>query len=1205
MEVGTSTNNLTARLPILNPGDYDLWLMRIEQYFLMTDYSLWEVIKNGNKVLRRTVGTVEQEPIKFPHLIKMQVANGAPPLKGKGMREQETRKVTKKYQSVRGSRRCEFNQEDMTNLKLLRSLPSDGRLHALILRTRCITHTQGNGVNYTSLDNLCDAVICAFLAEVINQEDMNLKLLRSLPSEWKTHALILRNKVEIETINLDDLFPRNQENKGRENNTRTIAVETPTQNALIAQDGIRGYDWSYQAEEKQPTNHALMAFTSLGSSSSSDSESLNNILESQEIDKFKTGLGYDAATAATPAVERNFIPRKPNLTFIDEIVKSENLDVTTVVTPCNNKTVENKGVSNTVKSNVVRMNNTSALIIKDWKSDDESELYYTIRPSTEKIKSVKTVRETDAPKQNKHHPRGNQRNWNNLMSSRLGRKLNTAGAAVNTVKTVNTANTKAVNTVRLVNTAASNQLVKHTTDRDRAVVSKNKGKWANAVKALACWGNPQQKEYKENGVIDSGCSRHMTGNKCYLDEYEDYDGGFVSFGDGKGRISSKGKIKTGSLDFDDVYFFKELKYNLFSDKTSGILKTFITEIKNQLDHKVKVIRSDNETEFKNSIMNQFCEIKGIKREFSMARTPQQNGIAERKNRTLIEVARTMLVDSKLPTTFWAKAVNTACYVLNRDLVIKPHNKTPYELIRGRLPLIDFNETFCSGLGGGLGDRGGGSWNRWESRVAMCQGGQAQKEKEPEQEYILIPLCTTDPLFSQGPKDCEWDARMKPTEVDENEASDKSGKHDQEARINTAGPSVSTANETEEQLFERFSPFKNAFTLSPVPNMTSMDNTRIFGNAYDDEDLEEEVDMNNVISSYSVPDTSFTKFHKDHPEDQVIGSLKTPVQTRHMTKITEEHVSELAACLENASYSCTSGHVEVYQNSASHLSSLKFTSPQTSLCYELCSERLQTPSPTNTPWTDKNKDWLFDVDSLSISMNYVPVTARNKTNGIAATKDNIVAGPKDCEGDTGMKPTEVDENEASDKSRKHDQEVRSKLERLNQREMQAEHTNNSNGINTISTPVSTAGPSFDTAVPSTPVNTTGPSVSTANESEEQLFERCSLFKNAFTLPPVPNISSMDNTGIFGNDYDDEDVEEEVDMNNVISSYTVLDTSFTKFHKNHPEDQVIGSLKTPVQTRHMTKIKEEHGLISLVHKLRRTNHKDFQNCLFAYFLSQMEP
>ncbi|GJS73384.1 ribonuclease H-like domain-containing protein, partial [Tanacetum coccineum] len=70
-----------------------------------------------------------------------------------------------------------------------------------------------------------------------------------------------------------------------------------------------------------------------------------------------------------------------------------------------------------------------------------------------------------------------------------------------------------------------------------------------------------------------------------------------------------------------------------------------------------------------------------------------NGVAERKNRTLIEAARTMLVDSKLPTTFWAEAVNTGCYVLNRVLVNKPHNKTPYELIHGRTPLIDFMKPF--------------------------------------------------------------------------------------------------------------------------------------------------------------------------------------------------------------------------------------------------------------------------------------------------------------------------------------------------------------------------------------------------------------------------------------------------------------------------------------------------------------------------------
>ncbi|GJZ50229.1 ribonuclease H-like domain-containing protein [Tanacetum coccineum] len=149
-------------------------------------------------------------------------------------------------------------------------------------------------------------------------------------------------------------------------------------------------------------------------------------------------------------------PRKPDLMFLDEIVESESLDVTTIISPNNAKTVENKGGSNTVESNAVRLNNTSAPIIEDWISDDESEVEpndRTVRPSTEKIKSAKTVREIDAPK---HNPRGNQRNWNNLLSQRLGSpvcnnsvgsgKLSTASAAVNTVRPINTANTKAVNT---------------------------------------------------------------------------------------------------------------------------------------------------------------------------------------------------------------------------------------------------------------------------------------------------------------------------------------------------------------------------------------------------------------------------------------------------------------------------------------------------------------------------------------------------------------------------------------------------------------------------------------------------------------------------------------------------------------------------------------------------------------------------------------
>ncbi|GJU65770.1 putative ribonuclease H-like domain-containing protein [Tanacetum coccineum] len=338
---------------------------------------------------------------------------------------------------------------------------------------------------------------------------------------------------------------------------------------------------------------------------------------------------------------------------------------------------------------------------------------------------------------------------------------------------------------------------------------------------------------KNKGIIDNGCSRHMTGNKAYLADFQDFNGGHVAFGGSKGYITGKGIIKTGKLDFEDVSFVKELQhFNLFfvsqmcdkknkvlftdseclvlspdfklpdenqillkvprqnnmysfnlenivplgglacliakattdesnlwhrrlghvnfknlnrlvkgnlvrglptklfqndhtcvacqkgkqhkasckaklvssishtlqllhmdlfgptsvrsinhktyclvitddfsrfswtfflrtKDETSAILKDFIRQIENQLNQKVKTIRCDNGTEFKNRDVIEFCGLKGIKREYSNARTPQQNGVAERKNRTLIEAARTMLADSFLPNTFWAEAVSTA------------------------------------------------------------------------------------------------------------------------------------------------------------------------------------------------------------------------------------------------------------------------------------------------------------------------------------------------------------------------------------------------------------------------------------------------------------------------------------------------------------------------------------------------------------------
>ncbi|GKC05273.1 putative ribonuclease H-like domain-containing protein, partial [Tanacetum coccineum] len=144
---------------------------------------------------------------------------------------------------------------------------------------------------------------------------------------------------------------------------------------------------------------------------------------------------------------------------------------------------------------------------------------------------------------------------------------------------------------------------------------------------------------------------------------------------------------------DDYSRFTWVFFLATKDETSDILKNFIKEIEHLVDKKVKIIRCDNGTKFKNKVMDDFCRQKGIRREYSVAMTPQQNGVAERRNKILIEAARTMLADSKLPTTFWAEAVSTACYVQNRVLVVKPHNKTSYELFKGLKPALNFMRPF--------------------------------------------------------------------------------------------------------------------------------------------------------------------------------------------------------------------------------------------------------------------------------------------------------------------------------------------------------------------------------------------------------------------------------------------------------------------------------------------------------------------------------
>nr|GEV61597.1 putative ribonuclease H-like domain-containing protein [Tanacetum cinerariifolium] len=280
-----------------------------------------------------------------------------------------------------------------------------------------------------------------------------------------------------------------------------------------------------------------------------------------------------------------------------------------------------------------------------------------------------------------------------------------------------------------------------------------------------------QIDLQDKGLIDSGCSRYMTGNMSYLTNYEEIDREYVALEGNPNEGKSQENVP------------------LKLDETSGILKSFIIRIENLVDHKVKVIRCNYGTEFKNREMNQFYEMKGILRQFSVARTPQQNGVAKRRNMTLIEAARTMLADSKTR-------------IVEENLHIRFSKSTPNVLCSGPDWLFDIDaltrtinyESIVVGL----------QSNSFAGTKESNNASQARKKTKPVKNYILLPLWTADPPFSQDPKSSHDDG-SKPSsdyekKVDEdpkkgNECNDQE-KKDNVNNTNNVNTVSSTVNAAE-------------------------------------------------------------------------------------------------------------------------------------------------------------------------------------------------------------------------------------------------------------------------------------------------------------------------------------------------------------------------------------------------------------------------
>ncbi|GKC70953.1 retrovirus-related pol polyprotein from transposon TNT 1-94, partial [Tanacetum coccineum] len=281
-------------------------------------------------------------------------------------------------------------------------------------------------------------------------------------------------------------------------------------------------------------------------------------------------------------------------------------------------------------------------------------------------------------------------------------------------------------------------------------------------------------------------------------------------------------------------------------------------------------------------------------------TPQQNGVAERKNRTLIEAARTMLADSLLPTIFWAEAVNTSCYVLNRVLLTKPHNKTPYELIIGRPPSISFMRPFgCPvtilntldplGKFDGKAEEGflvGYSVNSKAFKISDEKNKNntvddaADQEKEVTEQSNAVrkefeAQCNRELLQGKATKASSTNSfNTVSTQVNAASATRIS---------NDAGPSfVSLGGSFPLDVND----FPDEPLMPDLEDTTEVQNTGIFGSAFDDEDLDTynspfadqvmgaEADFNNMELSTVISPIPTTRVHSIHPKDQIIGDPKS-------------------------------------------------------------------------------------------------------------------------------------------------------------------------------------------------------------------------------------------------------------------------------------------------------------------------------------------
>ncbi|GJT48596.1 ribonuclease H-like domain-containing protein [Tanacetum coccineum] len=762
MDLETTQTTTTANLPILKQGEYDKWRLRIEQYFQVQDYVLWDVIENGNSFKPATQTTTNADGTSTS-LIPGPVTTEEKVQKKNDVKARSFRRLNKPdidtmsfddlynnfkivKQEVKGTA-SSISSSSSQNMAFVSSSTSTNEVNTAYEVSTANTQVSpastqvSTASTQVSTANLSDATVYAFLANQSNGsplvhedlEQIHKDDLEEMDLKWQLALLSMRtkrffqktgrkiiingsdiagyDKSKVECFNCHKMGyfarecrePRNQDsrNRNQDRSRRTVNVEETSSKAMVAIDGA-GFDWSYMADDEVPTNMSLMAFSD--SEVPNDKTCSKTYLKSFEtfkiqLDDLRIKFNKSEFNLATykrrlASVEEQLVFYKKNeVIFYEQLavlkrdisykdskismLKSEleklkqekesnqlkiekfdnaskSLDklIGSQITDKSRKPEfegyrpkPSKSVSEDISNEVKESLN--APLVEELVSDDKLEKK-TIFSTIAKIEFVR-------PKQQEKPVR---KPVKMTTISIKGKWWNIVPIAV-LMKT----GLRPLNTARPINTAHPKTTVYSARPMPNSVVVN--AVWANkvnAVKASACWVwrptklNSASITLKRHNYVDTrGRSKSGT---CLISQTS--------------RNLMEDMLPLGEEPKEGKLLVKEL-LKWMCDKKISVLFTNTGCFVLSLDFKL----AD----------------ESIKKEFSIAKTPKQNGIAERRNKTLIKAARTMLADSKLPTTFWAKAVNTTCYVQNKVFVVKPHNKTLYELFRGKTPTLSFMRSF--------------------------------------------------------------------------------------------------------------------------------------------------------------------------------------------------------------------------------------------------------------------------------------------------------------------------------------------------------------------------------------------------------------------------------------------------------------------------------------------------------------------------------